>query len=206
VFRFLALLAASLSAGCGPGLFVSEVGRGIYAQIYPSVVAVEVPVHGGMSVGSGVVTGPGQVLTACHVLTQVTGLRVRFAGRPYTATVSRAMSDADLCELAVPGLPARPVVSASANGLNQGDALYALAIPGGYRVEMSEGVLSRIVHHREREYIETTARFAPGWSGGGLFNARCELVGMLAFILTGPEKQFNYAIPVDQLSAMASGR
>jgi S1-C subfamily serine protease len=204
--RVLALVVGLVAAGCGPGLFVSEAGRGIYAQVYPSVVAVEASAGAGMSVGSGIVTGSGQVLTACHVLSKAAGLRVRFAGRPYAASVSRVAGEADLCELAVPGLPARPVVSASAGALSDGDPLYALAIPGGYRVEMSEGVLSHVVHYGEREYIETTARFSRGWSGGGLFNARGELVGMLAFILTSSENQLNYAVPVDQLGATPSSR
>ncbi len=196
----------ALTAGCGPGLFVSEEGRGVYAAAAGSVVAVEASAGQSTAVGSGVVVTGERVLTACHVLGRVSSIRVRHGGRAYPAQLTGAEPGADLCQLSVPGLPARPVPVGNADTLEPGAALYALAIPGGYQVELSEGRFSGTVGHQGQNLLQTTARFEKGWSGGGLFAANGELVGILSFLLESPAGDLNYAVPADAFSPGASVR
>jgi S1-C subfamily serine protease len=183
-----------------PGLFVSEAGRAVYARAAPSLVAVETPGAGGLRVGSAVAVAPERVLTACHILVRSTDIVVRRAGRPYPARLARQAMGADLCELAVPGLRAPAVEVVPVEALQRGESVFALGMPGGHVAELSEGVFTGVAGSGGQAYLQTSARIGPGWSGGGLFDARGRLVGMLAFVLDSPGGEFNYAVPAAPFS------
>lgn len=204
--RLPALTVLTLLAGCGPGLFVSDAARGVYSSAAPAVVAVEAAGRAATAIGSGVVVARERVLTACHVLDSGSSIRVRHGSRAYPARVIRSEPGADLCELSVPALPAAPARMAASSSLHRGDAVYALAVPGGYRVELSEGRFAGAVRHQGYALLQTSARIDRGWSGGGLFARDGELVGILSFLLDSPGGDLNYAVAADSLSPGASGR
>jgi S1-C subfamily serine protease len=65
---------------------------------------------------------------------------------------------------------------------------------------MASGVLSGIREERGYSYVQTTAPISPGSSGGGLFDARGNLVGITTMVLVGSERlnqSLNFAIPAE---------
>jgi len=206
ILRLQALTLLTLMAGCGPGLFVSDAARSVYSTAAPSVVAVEAAGQAATRVGSGVVVARERVLTACHLLDSGTSIRVRHGSRTYPGRVIRSEPGSDLCELSVHGLPSAPATIAASSGLDRGAAVYALAIPGGYRVELSEGRFAGAIRHQGYTLLQTSARIEKGWSGGGLFAASGHLVGILSFLLESPGGDLNYAVAADAVSAAASSR
>lgn len=80
--------------------------------------------------------------------------------------------------------------------LRDGDPVFAIGNPLGLERSVSQGIISR----RNRAsgglvYIQTTAQVNPGNSGGPLFNARGEVVGVIDWKLFGGEG-LGFAIPV----------
>jgi hypothetical protein len=67
---------------------------------------------------------------------------------------------------------------------------------------MSEGIVSGLRDSGEGYgVIQTTAAISPGSSGGGLFNARGQLVGITTYKIKGGEN-LNFAIPVNFIRGM----
>lgn len=207
MLRILALAGLLIQAGCGPGLFVSREAQALYDRVAWSVVIVEGrDGAGNVARGSGVVIAPGRVATACHVLA---GAHALFAVRQwqrYPATLALAHPDDDACVLHAPGLPAPAAVTGDSRALRPGDPVYGIAAPGRGLVDITEGRFSGRVRHGDQEYLQATAEIARGASGGGLFNGRGELVGLLAFYLGPQGGTLNYAVPVERLSVDPSAR
>jgi len=62
------------------------------------------------------------------------------------------------------------------------------------------GRLARAPQEDSHTYVQTTAPISPGSSGGGLFDARGNLIGVTTLALVGRERlnqALNFAIPAD---------
>jgi len=149
----------------------------VAARVAPSVVGVGAG-------GSGVVVGPGLVATNAHnirheevVVTFADGRRA--GGRPAGVDV-----DGDLAVVAVDTGDA-PVLAVTGATLRMGDAVVALANPGGRAVRVSVGFVSALDvafrgpgGRRVRGAIEHTAPLARGSSGGPVVDVLGNLVGI----------------------------
>jgi len=155
----------------------SETVADVAARVAPSVVGIGAG-------GSGVVVNPGLVVTNAHnmrrdevVVTFADGRRAD--GRPAGVDI-----DGDLAVVAVDtgDAPALPVAGAT---LRMGNAIVALANPGGRAVRASVGFVSALdVGFRGpggrnvRGAIEHTAPLARGSSGGPVVDLLGNLVGI----------------------------
>ena len=149
----------------------------VAARTAPSVVGVGAG-------GSGVVVGPGLVVTNAHnirrdevVVTFADGRRAD--GRPAGVDV-----DGDLAVVSVDTGDAPPL-SVSGATVRMGDAVLALANPGGRAVRVSVGFVSALDvafrgpgGRRVPGAIEHTAPLARGSSGGPVVDVRGNLVGI----------------------------
>jgi serine protease Do len=156
---------------------LSKATADVAARVAPSVVGVGAG-------GSGVVVGPGLVVTNAHnirrdevVVTFADGRRAE--GRPAGVDV-----DGDLAVVAVEtdDAPALPVAGAT---VRMGDVVLALANPGGRAVRVSVGFVSALDvafrgpgGRRVRGAIEHTAPLARGSSGGPVVDVLGNLVGI----------------------------
>ena len=156
---------------------LSKATADVAARVAPSVVGVGAG-------GSGVVVGSGLVVTNAHnirrdeiVVTFADGRRAD--GRPAGVDV-----DGDLAVVAVEtgDAPALPVAGAT---VRMGDAVLALANPGGRAVRVSVGFVSALEvafrgpgGRRVRGAIEHTAPLARGSSGGPVVDVLGNLVGI----------------------------
>ncbi len=158
--------------------------------------------HGRKTFGSGVLIAPERLLTNCHVLRDATRIRAIQGEASWPARVDRGDSYLDLCLLRLPGHPGTPPVIADAEASRVGQAVYAAGYSGG-EFGVSAGQIKGLYTCPcgGGEVIQTSARFDPGASGGGLFNAGGELVGILTF-KSHEGGIFHFAIPVGWMRAL----
>jgi S1-C subfamily serine protease len=170
----------------------------IFARSARSVVVVEVLDEKGVPAaqGSRVVTGPGLVITPCHVAQASRHLRVWHADTPFAAQLGYADLERDLCQVYTPQMPAPPVARGSVKNLAVGQPVYIISAPQGLSLTFTAGIISALRPVLGSVLIQTDAAVSPGSSGGGLFNRAGRLIGMLCFQLQEGQ-QLNFALPVD---------
>ena len=144
----------------------------------------------GWGLGSGVVTGDGQVLTNAHNLRREE-TTVTFAdGRRETGRVAGADRDLDLAVLSVDTGDA-PAVEWGSGEVSLGTPVVALANPGGRGLRVTLGFASsggrsfRGPRGRRVGAIEHTAPLPRGSSGGPLVDLEGRLLGLNSLRLDG---------------------
>lgn len=165
--------------------------------IAASVLRIEAPrASGGYSIGSGVAVGEDRVITNCHVTRDAKAIHVLRGGVRWPVSAQVANADHDLCLLTVPGLVAPVARLGQASGLAIGQVLSALGYTGGLGIQSSDGEVIELHRHDGAHVIQCSNWFSSGASGGGLFDERGHLVGILTFRLRGGEAHY-YAAPVE---------
>ena len=149
--------------------------------------------------GSGVVTGPGQLVTSCHVVNGAASVQIRTGERHIEATLTFPDPERDLCLLAAPALEARPVPIVDVNTLKVGQRVYAIGTPKGLERTFTEGLISSL-RPRARSYvIQTSAPMSPGSSGGGLFDEEGRLIGIATYQYARGQN-LNFAVPASWIA------
>ena len=171
--------------------------------------------------GSGlIVDEDGIVITNDHVISGASEIKVTLpGGRDFDAEVIGTDPVADIAVLRITGdnLPVAPM--GTANGLMIGEWAIAIGNPLGNYVADSEptvtaGVISavdrNIAPSSEDEgfyfgMIQTDASINPGNSGGALVNAKGEVIGVNASIISrsGGSEGLGFAIPIDRALKIA---
>ncbi len=82
-----------------------------------------------------------------------------------------------------------------------GEPVYAVGAPQGLELSLSEGIVSQL-RGGPPPLIQTTVAISQGSSGGGLFNAEGELVGITTFYLKEGQS-LNFALPVEWIGEVA---
>lgn len=162
-----------------------------------SVLRIEAPrPSGGYSIGSAVAVSPNQVITNCHVTRDAQAINVVRGGVRWPVSAQVANAERDLCLLTVPSLVAPVARLGSAGSLAIGQMLTALGYTGGLGIQISDGEVIELHRHDGGHVIQSSNWFSSGASGGGLFDERGLLVGILTFRLRGGEAHY-YAAPVE---------
>jgi hypothetical protein len=151
--------------------------------------------------GSGVRLPSGDVITNYHVAKSGVRYTVGQGKQGVPATVKAGDPDKDLCLLTAPGLTAEPARLGSATRLKVGEPVYAVGAPQGLELSLSEGIVSQL-RGGPPPLIQTTVAISGGSSGGGLFNAEAELVGITTFYLKDAQS-LNFALPVEWIGEVA---
>ena len=154
-----------------------------------------------MGLGSGVRLPSGDVITNYHVVKAGERYTVGRGKQAAPATLKGGDPDKDLCLLTAPGLVAEPARLGKAARLKVGEPVYAVGAPQGLELSLSEGIVSQL-RGGPPPLIQTTVAISPGSSGGGLFNAEGELVGITTFYLKDSQS-LNFALPVEWISQVA---
>jgi len=174
----------------------------LYERLNPAVVTVRTKATqiraqqeqtvGGL--GSGTLIKENWVLTAAHVVEGVDQIQVEFeSGDKFAAKVIGFSRGADVALLEIDGV-ARSVRRLPKLGdsskLRPGEQVFVIGAPFGLEHSLSVGVVSgkmerSLVANGELiEFIQTDAAINRGNSGGPMFNAKGELVGVVSFILS----------------------
>lgn len=173
----------------------------IFARAAPSVVVVEVVNEQGIpfAQGSGVITGPGLVITPCHVVQAGRHFRVWHKETPFAATLGYADPQRDLCQLHTPQLQASAVPHGTVKTLAVGQPVYTISAPHGLTLTFTSGIISALRPALGSFLIQTDAAISPGSSGGGLFDRAGRLIGMPCFQVQDGQ-HLNFALPVDWIA------
>jgi S1-C subfamily serine protease len=172
-------------------------------------------------VGSGIVyTSDGYILTNDHVVSQngreADSVQVTLAtGEVLDATIVARDASKDLALLKIDKTGLTPVVFAQSSDVKVGQWAIAIGSPLDYRNSVTEGIVSGL--HRDLEtgdptspqltgLLQTDAAISPGNSGGGLFNAAGELIGMPEAYISAASgaENMGFAIPADTVAAVAT--
>jgi S1-C subfamily serine protease len=198
-FGFLLLALCTTLPPSALALTASQV----YEQVKDSVVVVKAYDQKGKlaGLGSGVRLPSGDVITNYHVVKAGVRYTVGQGKQGTPATVKAGDPDKDLCLLTAPGLTAKPARLGSATRLKVGEPVYAVGAPQGLELSLSEGIVSQL-RGGPPPIIQTTVAISQGSSGGGLFNADGELVGITSFYLKEGQS-LNFALPVEWIGEVA---
>ncbi|WP_031255097.1 S1C family serine protease [Curvibacter lanceolatus] len=171
------------------------------------------------SVGTGVVlVDSGLILTNLHVVKGAERIGLVFSdGLRAGATLVASRPEQDLAVLQASRIPDDLVAAtlASSTSLRLGDMVGVIGFPYGIGPSVSAGVVSGLERefespqgrHTLNHMIQFDAAANPGNSGGPLFTAQGEVVGIVTAILNpGPAKTFigiGFAVPIESAATAA---
>lgn len=178
-------------------------------QVRSSVVLI----RAGNSLGSGfIVREDGVIITNSHVVGDQSTVSLRLYGKdssePPRELEGRVVEKREDIDLAVVQIQSgdvfRPVQLGRASELQIGDGVVAIGAPEGLEQSVTQGIVSQFREMGEKKVIQTDAAMNPGNSGGPLFNAQGEVVGVNTFKIIGstggtPAQGLNFAITIDQV-------
>ncbi len=162
------------------------------------------------SLGSGVVIGPGIVVTNDHVISGASRIWVTTSdGRELEAKLEGADADNDLAVLSVDPKGLKAAALGTTADLMIGETVIAIGNPFGLSNTVTTGIVSAV--HRTvmgesgrnySDFLQTDAAINPGNSGGALVNVLGELVGINTAIVGGANT-IGFAIPIDRVRRVA---
>lgn len=189
--------------------------RRFQQQFGGSGATMQVPVRG---LGSGfIVSEDGLILTNAHVVADATDVIVKLTDRrEFRARVLGSDRKTDIAVLKIEASHLPTVAVGNPADLRVGEWVLAIGSPFGFENSVTAGVVSAkgrsLPDDSAVPFIQTDAAVNPGNSGGPLFNARGEVVGINSQIYsgTGGFQGLSFAIPIDlaqkvQRQIMATG-
>ncbi|MEP6722146.1 MAG: DegQ family serine endoprotease [Variovorax sp.] len=162
--------------------------------------------------GSGfIVSADGVILTNAHVVKGAKEVTVKLTDRrELRAKVLGADPKTDIAVLKVEAKDLPVVKLGSVNDLKVGEWVLAIGSPFGFENTVTAGVVSAkgrsLPDDSAVPFIQTDVAVNPGNSGGPLFNARGEVVGINSQIYsrTGGYQGVSFAIPIDLANKIKS--
>src|ERR1019366_1643167 len=165
------------------------------------------------SLGAGVVVdAAGDILTALHVVTGATSIKLTFAdGSTSTADVTVRQPANDITVLQPSALPATvvPATLGNPNSVQVGSEAYVVGHPFGLIDSLSAGVVSGIGRSFQlpngglvlHGLIQVDAAINPGNSGGPLLNRDGQVIGIVTGLVNPTNNDvfigIGLAVPID---------
>ena len=189
----------------GEGMSISQIA----SVVSPSVVAITTEQMSGSQTwfggyyvqsgaGSGVIISEdGYILTCAHVVNGATSIQVQLDnGDTYDAAIVGQDTTSDVAVIKVEATGLTPAVIGDSNALAVGETVVAVGNPlGTLSNTVTNGIISAL---NDMTLLQTSASISPGNSGGGLFNANGELIGIVNAKSSYSEAEgIGFAIPID---------
>lgn len=155
--------------------------------------------------GSGFIVGSdGLILTNAHLVRDAKEVTVKLHDRrEFRAKVLGADPFTDVAVLRIDAKNLPAVALGDAGQLQVGDFVLAIGAPFGFEASATQGIVSAKGRSLPGDsyvpFIQTDAAVNPGNSGGPLFNAQGQVVGINAQIYSqsGGSQGLAFAIPID---------
>ena len=195
----------------------------IASVVSPSVVAITTEQMSGSQTwfggyyvqsgaGSGVIISQdGYILTCAHVVDGATSVKVQLQnGETYDATIVGSDATSDIAVIKIEATGLTPAVIGDSDALAVGETVVAVGNPlGTLSNTVTDGIISALnrevtVEDNDMTLLQTNASISPGNSGGGLFNANGELIGVVNAKSSYSEAEgIGFAIPIDSAMEIA---
>lgn len=176
---------------------------------YTSVVLIRGHnANGGLAYGSGVVVGKDKVLTNCHVFRSTKEPWISRGEDTYSISSVKADVWHDLCLVTTAPLPFNPAVIGKSADLKRGQEIVAFGHSNGVPAPLtSSGSVKALFDEtpfdiNPGKVIRSTAKFAMGASGSGLFDMEGNLVGINTFKTSGRAGSVHFALPIEWLDKL----
>ncbi len=156
-------------------------------------------VRTGQKQGSAVAISDREVVTNCHVLDSNVRATLERDGRKQNASLTSANPKADRCILTSDSpLPKWVRVRPYAE-IKVGERAFSIGAPQGLEQTIAEGIVSaKRVIDGER-LLQTSAPISRGSSGGGLFDAQGQLMGVTTWMRKDAQN-LNFAIAAEEFA------
>lgn len=162
--------------------------------------------------GSGVVISKdGYIVTNKHVIENSNKIAVTTKdGKTYDATLIGYDDETDLAVIKIKATGLIPVIYGNSKSVAVGDTSIVIGNPlGNLGGSVTQGIVSALdrqitLEGQSMQLLQTDASVNPGNSGGGMFNNRGELIGVVVAKSGGTNVEgIGFAIPVDKVKAVA---
>lgn len=183
------------------------------------LINTTLPYQNALGAGTGMVlTSSGLVLTNYHVVEDASTIRVTVGatGRSYSATVVGSDETEDVALLQLTGASGLTAVKLDNDQASVGDHVTAVGNAGGsgtlsaatgtissLKASVTPAAEGTLASHTFTTMIETSADVVAGDSGGPLYDAEGEVVGIDTAASTGSEIN-GYAIPIQRALGIAT--
>ncbi|MDZ4094112.1 MAG: Do family serine endopeptidase [Paracoccaceae bacterium] len=193
--------------------FMKRFGQTNPEQGRPDFGQRDAPRDGGVmrGLGSGfLISADGEIVTNNHVVEGATSMKVKLQdGREFVAHVVGSDPMTDIALIKLDKVTDLPIVNFGASdALRVGDAVVAVGNPFGLGGTVTSGIVSAMGRNINSgpydSYIQTDAAINKGNSGGPLFNASGEVVGMNTAIFspTGGSVGIGFSIPAQTIQGV----
>jgi serine protease Do len=160
------------------------------------------PVFG---LGSGfIIASDGVILTSAHVVAEASTVTVRLSDqREFAARVVGLDRPSDVAVLKIDARDLPTVAIGDVSRLRVGAWVLAIGSPYGFDSTATAGIVSATTRSLPNQayvpFIQTDVPVNPGNSGGPLFNAAGEVIGINSQIFTGTGgfQGLSFAVPID---------
>ncbi len=156
-------------------------------------------VRTGQKQGSAVAISDREVVTNCHVLDSNLRATLERDGRKQNATLTSANPKADRCILTSEATLPKWVRVRPFADIKVGERAFSIGAPQGLELTIAEGIVSaKRVIDGER-LLQTSAPISHGSSGGGLFDAQGQLMGVTTWMRKDAQN-LNFAIAAEEFA------
>jgi len=157
--------------------------------------------------GSGVIiASDGYIVTNNHVIENASKIMIKLKNEEiYEATVVGRSSESDIAVLKIEAMGLQPAVLGDSGKLVVGDTAIVVGNPLGSGATVTDGIISAMDREIDlgdsvMNLLQTNAAVNPGNSGGGLFNGKGELVGIVVAKSAGEDIEgIGFAIPINDI-------
>lgn len=163
--------------------------------------------------GSGIITSAdGYIVTNNHVISGASKITVTLSnGQSYQASLIGTDSQTDIALLKIEASGLAPATFADSDQIAVGEEAIAIGNPlGNLGGTVTNGIISALnreitIDGQTMNLLQTNAAVNPGNSGGGLFNASGQLIGMVIAKSSGSDVEgLGFAIPANDVKQVAA--
>jgi hypothetical protein len=159
-------------------------GKALFQKVSPSVVTVEA----GESVGTGfLIRDRKTIVTAAHVISDGDTPFIRVGKSTFMSVEKIAIStEKDIAVLYLGDeLKSKPLQLGDKQKVSPGERVYAIGSAlGALTNTLTDGLVSSLRESEAMTYIQTTAPFSPGMSGGPVVSPQGTVLGVISFTLS----------------------
>jgi S1-C subfamily serine protease len=168
-------------------------------EVFEKVGGAVYVVKAERKLGSAVAISEHELLTNCHVVDENPKVTIARDKKEQNANVISMNASADRCVLRTEQKLPSFVSVRPYEDIKVGERAVTIGTPHGLELTVAEGLVSSKRTHKGSKLVQTSAPISPGSSGGGLFDAQGQLLGITTFYFAGGQN-LNFAVAAEEFS------